>query len=162
MAGQEMALSIPVILRRNLYWLIGALFAILFVIFMEGSLIATTKLFGVARATLIRVSITIPLSWLVIYLATKSDRSFHFSNWLKEKEARLSKSAKVALQGGKFLAVLNTAIFLGPIIASILMLMIGIKARLVYIYAVISALLCAWLWSMFYCGMLWGIAKCMR
>lgn len=162
MAEKELALSVPVILRRNLYWLIGVFFAILFVVFMEGSLIATTKLFGVARATLIRVSITIPLSWLVIYLATKSGRSLGFSNWIKAKEAKLSKSAKAAFEGGKFLVVLNTAVFLGPIIASILMLMIGVKAKLVYVYAVICAFLCAWLWSMFYCGMLWGIAKCIR
>lgn len=142
-----------------MYWLAGILITVIGLTFVEGSLILTTKLFGVTKATLIRVSCTIPLSWLVIYLSTKTRRSFRFSNWLAAKEAGLSKTAKTALKGGKIIAVVNTAAFLGPIIASILMLMMGVKARKAYIYAVPCAFLCAWLWCAFYSGMLWGIGK---
>lgn len=147
------------VILKNLYWVAGAVLAIFGLVFTEGSLIVTTKLFGVTKATLIRVSFTIPLSWLVIYLATRSRKGFYFGNWLAEKEARLSNRARIALRGGEVLSVINIAIFLGPIIASIFMVMIGISSLKVYLYAVGCAVLCAWIWAMFYSGMLWGIMR---
>ena len=159
MGTQEAAMSLTDILRKNLYWIVGVILAILSIAFVEGTLIATTKIFGVTKATLIRVSFTIPLSWLVIFLATKSKKNVHFSNWFASKEAKLSRKAQVAVEGGKFIAIVNTAIFLGPIIASILMLMVGLKAQRVYIYAVLCAFLSAWLWCAFYSGMLCGLGR---
>ena len=126
---------------------------------MEGSLLATTKIFGIMKATLIRVSFTIPLSWLAIYLLSNTNTSARVREWFAKKQARLSKRAKIALEGGKFLIVVNTAIFLGPILASILMLMIGVQVKRVYFYAVLSALLSAWLWACFYGGVCWSFDK---
>ena len=146
-------------LKKNILWLLGAAAALAALILIEGSMVVTTKIFGVTKATLLRVVFTIPLSWLVIYLATRSKKSFRFTNWLAARQAKLSNKAKVAIEGGKFVVVVNTAIFLGPIVASILMLMIGITPRRIYGYAVLGALLSAWLWSAFYSGLLWQLAK---
>lgn len=159
METQEAAISLTGILRKNLYWITGAILTILVFVFVEGTLIATTKIFGVTKATLIRVTFTIPLSWLVIFLSTKSKKNVHFGNWLTSREAKLSRKAQIAVEGGKFIAVVNTAIFFGPIIASILMLMVGLKARRVYIYAVLCAFLSAGLWCAFYSGMLCGFGR---
>ena len=146
-------------LQKRLYWLAGILLAILGVIFTEGSLIATTKLFGIIKATLIRVSFTIPLSWLAIFLCAKTNASARVRNWLLEKQARLSDKARLALKGGEFFVILNATIFLGPIIASILMVMLGIRGKKIYLYAVLCALLCAWVWCCFYGGVCWSVTK---
>lgn len=159
MRTEEAGANLLSVFQKNMYWIIGGSLAILFLIFTEGSLIVATKLFGVMKATLLRVLVTIPFSWAVIYLSTKTNRSYQLSNWLAKREARLSKYARMTVEGGKFLVVLNVAIFFGPIVASILMLMIGLKAKMVYFYAVLCALLSAWLWSAFYSGMLWGVGK---
>jgi hypothetical protein len=147
------------VLRKNILWLLGAIAALTALILIEGSMVVTTKLFGVMKATLLRVVITIPLSWLVIYLATRSKKSFRFTNWLAARQAKLSNKARVAIEGGKFVVVVNTAIFLGPIVASILMLMVGITPRRIYGYAVLCAFLSAWLWSAFYSGLLWQLTR---
>ena len=152
-------MAFVVAVKKNLYWLVGILFAIIVVVFLEGSLIVTTKFLGVTKATLLRVSFTIPLSWIVIYLATKSNSNIYFRTWLAKKEANLSKRARTVVNGGKVIAVLNAALFLGPIIASILMLMIGIEIKRIYLYAVGCALLCAWAWCAFYAGVFWGLGK---
>lgn len=142
-----------------LYWTGGVLTGALAIILSEGVMIATTKAFGVAKATLLRVVFTIPASWMVIYLATRARLNVGFSQWLAKREASLSKRARMAVEGGKWFVIGNTALFLGPIITSILMLMIGFKARLVYVYAAVFAVIVAWLWAAFYSGMLWGLAK---
>lgn len=147
------------ILRKNILWLLGASAAAAALILTEGSIIVATKIFGVTKATLLRVVFTIPLSWLVIYLATRSKKSFGFSSWLEARQAKLSGKARAAVEGGKFLVVVNTAIFLGPIVASILMLMIGITLQRIYIYAVLCAFLSAWLWAAFYSGLLCQLAR---
>ena len=147
------------ILQKRLYWFAGILLAILGVIVAEGSLIATTKLFGILKATLLRVSFTIPLSWLAIFLCAKANVSARVRGWILEKQARLSKRARLAVKGGEFFVILNTTIFLGPILASILMVMLGIRGKKIYLYAVLCALLCAWMWCCFYGGVCWGVTK---
>ena len=156
---KEEDINIKNIFWKNLYWLVGVTLTVLFLVFTEGTMIMTTKLFGVVRATFLRMFFTVPLSWLVIYLSTKSRRSFYFSNWLAAKEAKLSGAKRAALKGGKFLAVINTAVFLGPIIASVLMLIVGVKPKKAYIYAALCAFLSAWVWSAFYSGMLCGLGR---
>lgn len=152
-------MDFPLVIKKNLHWLAGILLTAGAFIFTEGSLIATTKVLGVTKATLLRVSFTIPISWFVIYLSTKSKSSRRFHDWLARKEASLSRRAQVVMKSGKAIAVLNAAIFLGPIIASILMLMIGIEAKRAYLYAIFCAILCAWTWCAFYSGMFWGLGK---
>ena len=132
---------------------------ILGLIITEGSLIATTKIFGVMKATLIRVAFTIPLSWLAIYLCAGTNTSAKVRAWFARKQESLSERARLAVAGGEFLVVVNTAIFLGPIVASILMIMIGVKTKRIYFYAVLCALLSAWAWSCFYGGVCWGVTK---
>jgi len=144
---------------KRLYWAAGILLAILGFIFAEGSLIATTKIFGIVKATFIRVAFTIPLSWLAIFFCSGTNTSANVRNWILKKQASLSKKARLAVTGGKFLVILNTAVFLGPILASILMVMVGIQGKRIYFYAVLCALLCAWVWSCFYGGVCWGVAK---
>lgn len=146
-------------IKKSIIWVLGISAAVFAVIFTEGSLIVTTKLFGVIGATFIRVLFTIPLSWLVIYFATKTNKNARFQKWLEEKEKRLSDRARIAVNSGKAVVVFNTALFLGPIIASVLMLMLGIAARRIYVYATLCALLSAGAWSAFYGGMLCGIEK---
>lgn len=146
-------------LRKHLYWLVGILATIGTLVFSEGTLVVTTKYFGVARATLFRVAFTIPLSWIVIYLATHVSVSHRFTEWLSRKEERLSKRARTAVNGGKCVAVLNAAVFLGPILASVLMLMLGLRPRRVYLYAVPCAIFGALVWCAFYGGVLNQIAR---
>ena len=71
----------------------------------------------------------------------------------------LSGRVKRIVKGTEVIVVLNTAIFLGPIIASILMIMIGVRPARVYIYSVFCAVLCALAWCCFYKGMFWGYDK---
>ena len=148
--------------NKKLYWIIGIIFTILGLAIPEGSLIATTRVFGVMKATLIRVAFTIPLSWLAIYLSAGTNTSAKVRAWFASKQASLSERARLAVKGGEFLVIVNTAIFLGPILASILMVMIGIQGKRLYFYAVLCALLCAWVWSGFYSGICWGICKMTR
>ena len=148
--------------NKKLLWILGIALTILGLIVTEGSLIATTRIFGVMKATLIRVAFTIPLSWLAIFLCAPTNTSAKVRAWFTNKQASLSKRAKLAVAGGEFLVIVNTAIFLGPILASILMVMIGIQGKRLYFYAVLCALLCAWVWSGFYSGICWGICKIAR
>jgi len=145
--------------NKALRWVGGVSLAILGVILLEGSFLAATKVFGIVKSALIRVAFTIPLSWLAIYLCAGTNTSAKVRDWFARKQAQLSRRAQIALEGGKFLIVVNTAIFLGPILASILMLMIGIQVKRVYFYAVFCALLCAWLWACFYGGVCWSFDK---
>lgn len=126
---------------------------------MEGSFLVTTKIFGIVKAALIRVTFTIPLSWLAIFLCARTNVSVRTRGWFEKKQAQLSKRAQMALKGGKFFVVVNTAIFLGPVLASILMLMIDIKVRRAYFYAILCALLSAWFWACFYGGVCWSFDK---
>ena len=148
--------------NKKLYWIAGILLTILGLIITEGSLIATTRIFGVMKATLIRVAFTIPLSWLAIFLCVGTNTSAKVRAWFAKKQASLSGRARLAVAGGEFLVIVNTAIFLGPIIASILMIMVGVQGKRLYFYAVLCALLCAWAWSCFYGGVCWGIGKIVR
>lgn len=144
---------------KNLYWFAGVVLTTAALIFTEGTLIVTARTLGVLKATALRAVFTIPLSFLVIYLATKSNHNHRFQSWLKKKEAELSSRVRAVVDGGKALAVLNTALFLGPIIASILMLMIGFEARKVYVYAFFLAIASAWAWCSFYSGLFLGVEK---
>jgi len=145
--------------NKKLYWAAGILLTILGLIFTEGSLIATTRMFGVMKATLIRVAFTIPLSWLAIFLCEGTNTSASVRAWFAKKRASLSRKAQLAVAGGKFLVIVNTAVFLGPIIASILMIMVGVQGKRLYFYAVLCALLCAWSWSCFYGSVCWWFGK---
>ena len=145
--------------NKKLYWIIGVLLTIAGLIITEGSLIATTRIFGIMKATLIRVAFTIPLSWLAIFLCAGTNTSAKARAWFAQKQSSLSERARLAVAGGEFLVILNTTIFLGPIVASILMVMIGVQGKRIYFYAVLCALLCAWAWSCFYGGVFWGLGK---
>ena len=146
-------------MKKTLIWLGGMTLAILGIIFLEGSFLATTKIFGIMKSALIRVAFTIPLSWLAIFLCASTNTSAKTREWFAKKQAGLSRRAQIALEGGKFFIVVNTAIFLGPVLASILMLMVGVQAKRAYFYAVLCALLCAWLWACFYGGVCWSFDK---
>ena len=113
--------------NKKILWVLGIVLTILGLIVTEGSLVATTRIFGVMKATLIRVAFTIPLSWLAIFLCAGTNTSAKVRAWFANKQASLSGRAKLAVAGGEFLVVVNTAIFLGPILASILMVMIGVR-----------------------------------
>ena len=145
--------------NKKIYWIAGILLTILGLIVTEGSLIATTKMFGVMKATLIRVAFTIPLSWLAIFLCAGTNTSAKVRAWFAKKQASLSKRARLAVAGGEFLVIVNTSIFLGPILASILMIMIGVQGKRLYFYAILCALLSAWVWSSFYGGLCWSVTK---
>jgi hypothetical protein len=80
-------------------------------------------------------------------------------DWLNAKEAELSGKTKTAVEGGKVLAVINTTIFLGPMVAALLMLMLGVGKNKVYLYSIFCALLCAVVWAGLYSGIFWGIGK---
>ena len=97
--------------NKKLYWFAGILLTVLGLAFTEGSLLATTKLFGVIKATLIRVAFTIPLSWLAIYLSAKTNTSARVRNWILKKQAELSGRARAAVAGGEFFMILTTTIF---------------------------------------------------
>ncbi|MFA5144296.1 MAG: hypothetical protein WC522_09100 [Candidatus Omnitrophota bacterium] len=148
--------------NKKLYWIWGALAAAVGFVLVEGSLVATTKLFGIIKATLIRVVFTIPLSWLVIFLCSGTNTSDKVRSWFLKKQAALSHRAQVAISGGKFFVIINTAILLGPILASILMVMVGINKRRIYLYAALLAILCAWAWCSFYGGVCWTFTKVLR
>jgi len=145
--------------KKNFYWITGLLITALGFIFFEGWLIVSAKVFGPLRATALISALTIPPSWLIIYLSTRYGNTGRFGEWLSKKEASLSRRAQRAVEGGKFVAILNTTVFLGPIITSILMLMLGFESRKVYFYAVISAVICAAIWCSFYSGLFWSFEK---
>lgn len=145
-------------INKKLYWPGGILLAVAGFLFAEGSLAASAKLLGPVKATLLRILFTIPLSWLVIYLS-KGAGNPHFMKWFSEKEKKLSKTARLALNGGKAFAVLNTAVFLGPIIATVLMLMLGVGIKRLYLYSALCAVLCASTWCVFYSCVFWGCEK---
>jgi hypothetical protein len=146
-------------IKKNLVWLSGGTLTVVGFIFAEGWLIAAAKILGPLKATLFVSVITIPIAWIVIYLATKVNSGQRFKKWLENKEANLSKRAKMAAKSGKFIVILSTAVFLGPIIAAILMLLLGINQRRVYSYTVLCALLCAGIWCSFYAGAIWGLER---
>jgi hypothetical protein len=126
-------------------------------IFAEGWLILAVKVFGFALATAIVTVVTAVISWAIIYLASGSRNITRFNAWLKEKEAGLSGRAMAAVKGGIVIAVVNTTVLLGPIVASVLMLMLGVDRKKAYIYSGLGALLCAAIWCGFYSGLFWGI-----
>jgi len=142
---------------KNLSWLGGIALTVMGFTFAEGWLILVVKLFGFTAASVIVTLVTLFLSWLVIHASSSSHNIGRFREWLLHKEGNLSIQAKTAIKGGKALAVLNTTIFLGPIVASILMLMLGIAKRQVYIYSIFCAILCAIFWCGFYSGIFWGV-----
>jgi len=146
-------------LRENLYWITGIFLTVIGFIFFEGWLIFASKKFGALKATAIISAITIPVSWVVIYLAVISKAGSPFGRWLAKKEEHLSRRAKAAVESGKFIVILNTSVIFGPILASILMLMLGLDHRKVYVYSAFSAILCAGIWCSFYAGVFWGIGK---
>lgn len=97
--------------------------------------------------------------WIVIYVSARAGNVGQFRDWLNGKELELSGRANTAVQGGKVLVVANTAIFLSPMVAAILMLILGARRNSVYFYSVFNSLLCAVVWSGFYSGIFWGIHK---
>lgn len=142
---------------RNASWVGGIALTVVGYIFAEGWLILVVKIFGFSLGTAIVTAVTLALSWLVIYASSNARSIGRFREWLREKEAHLSGRAQTAVKGGKTLAVLNTTIFLGPIVASVLMLMLGLEQKKVYTYAVFCALLCALIWCGLYSGIFMGI-----
>lgn len=146
-------------IKRNIAWMGGVAAALLWFIFAEGWLILIVKLFGFWGGTAIITLVTLILAWIVIFLASGAGKIGRFSDWLKAEEAKLSGKAKAAAGAGKALVVANTAIFLGPMFAAILMLMFGLERGRVYIYSILCSLLCAVVWSGFYSGIFWGIRR---
>ncbi len=140
---------------RVFLWVSGAIVAGAGVIFYESFWAGLVKYAGFQRASLGRFIFTLVISWVVIRLASGSRHSLRVREWLSEKEARMSERAKKIAAGGKFLAVINTAIFLGPPIASILMIVLGIGIRRVYLYALLCSLLAAGVWCGLYSGIFW-------
>jgi len=145
--------------KKNFYWIAGLLSTVLGFVFFEGWLIVFAKVLGPLKATALVSILTIPPSWLIIYLSTRYGNTGRFGEWLSKKEESLSRRTQRAVEGGKFVAILNTTVFLGPIVTSILMLMLGFENRKVYLYAVISAIICAAIWCSFYSGVFWGFEK---
>ncbi len=143
----------------SLRWFGGIALTVLLYIFAEGWLILVVKIFGFTAGTIIVTLVTLILSWMVIYFSSGSRNIGRFRDWFLEKERNLSVYAKGAMNGGKTLAVVNTTIFLGPIVASILMLMLGLERKKVYIYSIICALMCAIFWCGIYSGVFWGLHK---
>ncbi len=117
------------------------------------------KLFGFWGGAAIVTLVTLILSWIVIYVSSGARNIGRFRDWFKEKEVELSGKARCAVQGGKTLVVANAAVFLGPMVAALLMLMLGVRRDKVYFYSIFCSLLCAVLWSGFYSGIFWGIHK---
>ncbi|MDD5135960.1 MAG: hypothetical protein PHN63_01275 [Candidatus Omnitrophica bacterium] len=144
---------------KHLGWLGGIGLTVMGYVLAEGWLILVVKLFGFWGGAAIVMLVTLLLSWLVIYFSSGARNIGRFRNWLKEKEAELSGKAKAAVGGGKILAVANTAVLLGPMVAALLMLIFGIRRNKVYFYSIFCALLCAVFWSGFYSGIFWGIHK---
>lgn len=146
-------------IRKGMLWLGGIGAAVLFYILAEAWLILVVKVFGFFAGAAIVTLVTLMLSWLVIYVSSGSRDVGRFRNWIKKREAELSGRAKAALEGGMALMVANTAVFLGPMVAAILMLMLGVRKEKAYFYSVFCAILCAVVWSGFYSGVFWGIGK---
>ena len=146
-------------IKKSLYWFGGITATALWYIFAEGWLILIVKIFGFALSTVIVTLVLIILSWLVIYVLSGSRNIGKFREWIKEKEESLSGKAKAAMGGGKVLAVANTAIFLGPMVSAILMLMLGLERKKTYIYSIFCAFLCAIVWCGFYSGVFWEIHR---
>lgn len=145
--------------KKGMLWLGGIIATVLWYIFAEAWLILVVKIFGFWGGTAIVTLVTLVLSWIVIYFASGARDISRFRDWLKKKETELSEKAKAAVQGGKTFVVANTAIFLSPMVAAILMLMLGIRRDKVYFYSIFSCLLCAVVWSGLYSGIFWGIHK---
>ncbi|MFA5147310.1 MAG: hypothetical protein WC515_08040 [Candidatus Omnitrophota bacterium] len=145
--------------RKDLYWLGGITLAAIWYIFAEGWLILMVRIFGFSLSTVIVTLILIILSWFVIYVASGAGNIGRFREWLKEKEDSISPGAKTAVGGGKVLAVLNTAVFLGPMVSAVLMLMLGTGRNKAYLYSVFCAFLCAVVWCGFYSGIFWEIQR---
>lgn len=145
--------------KKNLYWFGGITLAVLWYIFAEGWLILMVKLFGFKLSTAIVTLILLILSWFVIYVSSNFRNIGRFREWLKEREAELSGKVKAAMDGGKVLAVVNTAIFLGPMVSAILMLMLGLQRTKVYVYSIFCSFLCAIIWCGFYSGIFWEIHR---
>lgn len=149
-------------IKKIFYWLSGITLTALWYIFAEGWLILVVKIFGFFWGSIIVTLVTFLLACIVIHLATGSHKFTKFSEWLKEKEESLSNRAKTAVTGGKVLAVANTAIFLGPMVSAILLLMFNIEKKKVYLYSVFCSILCAVFWSGFYSGVFLGISHLLK
>ena len=147
------------VITRDFSWLGGIAITVIWFVFAEGWLILVVKLFGFWGGTAIVTLVTLILSWIVIYVSSRARNIGRFRYWLKEKEVELSGKVKSALEGGKALVVVNTAIFLGPMVAALLMLMLGVRRNKVYFYSIFCSLLCAVVWSGFYSGIFLGIHK---
>ena len=146
-------------ITNYLSWLGGIALTVIWFIFAEAWLIIVVKIFGFWGGTAIVTLVTLVMSWIVIYISSRARNVTRFRVWLKRKEAELSGRAKQALRGGKVLVVANTAVFLGPMFAALLMLMLGARRKRVYFYSIFNSLLCAVVWSGFYSGIFWGIHK---
>lgn len=144
-------------IKKHLVWAGGIAGTVAWFVFAEGWLILVVKLFGFWMGAGIVTLATLALSWMVIYFASGARNVGRFSSWLKEQEAELSGKAKATVGGGKVLVTANTAVFLGPMFAAILMLMFGLPRNKTYIYSIPCALLCGFFWSAFYSGIFWGI-----
>ena len=145
--------------RKNLSWLIGIFVTLLAFVLAEGWLMLFAKALGPVRAAILIIFISTSLSWLVIYFLTRFGKSRFLGSWFSKREKSLSKRAEMAVKSGKFIVVLNSTVFLGPILTSVLMLILGLKGRKVYVYAACSAVFFALTRCGFYSGAFWGFDK---
>ena len=137
----------------------GAILAILGYLLGEGWIMVTAKHLGFIKGSLFVSAITVSVCWVVVYLLCDIRFSAVVRNWFKEKEAILSHKAKMAVEGGKFAVIANTAIFISPTLAAVLMVMLGIEGRRLYAYAALGAVSCSVLRCAVYCGVFWGAGK---
>ncbi|MDD5085562.1 MAG: hypothetical protein PHE61_05940 [Candidatus Omnitrophica bacterium] len=147
--------------KRGLCWAGGITLTALWYIFAEGWLILVVKFFGFVWGTVIVTAVTLALAWIVLYVSSGSRSIGRFRDWLLEKEKELSGRAKAAVKGGQVLAIANTAVFLGPMVAAVLMLMLGIDRKRIYFYLIPCSLLCAVVWCGLYSGIFWEIHRIM-
>jgi hypothetical protein len=144
-------------IKRGVLFSAATVLTVVGFVFFESWIILCVKMFGFVASTLLVTLVTAAMSWIVIYAASGSRNVGRIKGWIRDKEASLTARAAAAVKGGKAVAIINTTVFLGPIVASVLMLMLGLEAKRVYLYAALSALLCAAIWCGIYSGMFWGI-----
>jgi len=143
-------------------WLVAAFLSVVLFLFAESWLILAAKVFGPILGILVCFSIMTPIVWLIIFLAYRENGETKFRNWITEQETKLSKKMQIAAKYGKFMAIVFTAVTLGPILSAILMLLLGYKCRNNFVYSTLCSLLCYVVWVPFYSGVWWGIARILR
>lgn len=146
---------------KALLWTSGVLAAAVVFLAIDAWKIIAVKRLGYAWGTVLSTVVTTLLAWAVIWLSNASGAGSFAKKWIEEKKAGLSERAQKAVKVGQPVIIINTAILLGPVVASLLMLVLGIR-RWIYGYAFLAALLCQAIWCGVYSGAFWGIEKMLR